>query len=163
MRICSVLHLVDCDSPLRSFMMQPPFARAHSKDADPELRLCLWLFEGGWGQWDFLLTQDHGVNVSRGRLLNCCYRKMAVTNWAWWSSKCCGPRSRTSWWVSEQFSHWCLRNTAVTSSFFPQDIYRKRDVDNSGTMSSTEMRMAVEEAGKVKKCLGTIGAPLILP
>ncbi|TDH15561.1 hypothetical protein EPR50_G00010050 [Perca flavescens] len=26
-------------------------------------------------------------------------------------------------------------------------VYRQKDVDNSGTMSSTEMRMAVEEAG----------------
>lgn len=49
--------------------------------------------------------------------------------------------------------------------FFQQNIYRQRDVDNSGTMSSTEMRMAVEEAGKVhnKVTTGSTGAPLIPP
>lgn len=31
-----------------------------------------------------------------------------------------------------------------------QNVYRQRDVDNSGTMSSTEMRSAVEEAGKAQ-------------
>lgn len=49
--------------------------------------------------------------------------------------------------------------------FSPQNIYRQRDVDNSGTMSSTEMRMAVEEAGKVQNevAIGSIGAPLVPP
>lgn len=36
----------------------------------------------------------------------------------------------------------------VTCRLFLQGIYKKNDMDNSGTMSTPEMRMALKEAGE---------------
>lgn len=52
--------------------------------------------------------------------------------------------------ISDHFCENLLQSCDLSPPLLSQKIYRQRDEDNSGTMSSTEMRSAVEEAGKTQ-------------
>ncbi len=69
---------------------------------------CLCCSEGCWVKSCWFVSESSCVS-SRGSLHQCAapelqHRKTAAVSWVWWSSKCCGPKSRTTWWVIQNIT-----------------------------------------------------------
>lgn len=94
-------------------------------------------------------------------ILYWCLRKTALENWACWNLRSSGLKSKCSWCVfivvwfyrlstAVMPNNGCTVYNAETLWFIScQDIFCKNDKDQSGTMSSMELRGALEKAGKI--------------